>query len=142
MTFRSTIHTERILVFPLQEWLGERSTMLPYTYVASLVWGFFKDTFCASVWGFFKDTFCASVWGFFKNTFCASQMPQSIDDHKIYILNPCDSTSMCCSVFGMKFILVFMCSEPSMGLPLELCMRRHGPILTIFYKFQSAKLPF
>ena len=35
-------------------------------------------------------------------------MPQSIDDHKIYILNACDWTSVCCAVFEMRLILVFV----------------------------------
>jgi hypothetical protein len=31
-TISSTIHTERVVAFPLQQWLGERATVLGYTY--------------------------------------------------------------------------------------------------------------
>jgi hypothetical protein len=33
----STIHRERIVVFPLQQWLRERAKMLCYAYIACLV---------------------------------------------------------------------------------------------------------
>jgi hypothetical protein len=33
----TTIHRERIVAFPLQQWLRERAAMLRYTYNASLV---------------------------------------------------------------------------------------------------------
>jgi len=33
VTCSSTIHTECIVVFPLQQWLSERATMLRYTYI-------------------------------------------------------------------------------------------------------------
>ena len=32
MICRSTIHTERIVEFPLEQWLRERATVLRYTY--------------------------------------------------------------------------------------------------------------
>ena len=68
--FNSTTHTERIVVFALQQWLRERSTMFRYKYVASL------------------------VWGYFKGTVCPSQIPQNVNYHKIYILDACDSVDM------------------------------------------------
>lgn len=34
MTCSSTIHTERIVVFPTQQWLSDRNTTLHYTYTA------------------------------------------------------------------------------------------------------------
>ena len=37
LTCSSTIYTERIVVFPTQQWLRDRSTTLCYTYTADLV---------------------------------------------------------------------------------------------------------
>jgi len=37
VTCSSAIHTERIVAFLLQMWLGERATMLCYTPIACLV---------------------------------------------------------------------------------------------------------
>ena len=34
MTRNSIKHTEGIVAFPLQQWLRESATMLPYTYIA------------------------------------------------------------------------------------------------------------
>jgi hypothetical protein len=37
VTCRSTLHTERIVVFPTHQWLRDHSTALHYTYTAYLV---------------------------------------------------------------------------------------------------------
>jgi hypothetical protein len=39
-TCGSTLQRERIVAFPWQQWLRERATVLPYTYIACVVRSF------------------------------------------------------------------------------------------------------
>ena len=42
-------------------------------------------------------------------------MPQSIDDHEIYILNACDSTSMCVRSIWNEIIFSSLCVQTVHG---------------------------